>query len=139
MEEAEVEEGGGSDPGSEDEMEGSVVSSVTDKYEPPSWSGQGGYPYLVCDRYGFLAGDCSLPGPHTAVDLELLRRREGKWVEMLGSWDRAMLHQYSKVRERCRKGIPPSMWARAWLHLCGAKFQMEAPANRFYTPYCIHY
>ena len=33
---------------------------------------------------------------------------------------------YKKVRERCRKGIPPSCRARAWLHLCGAKFKMES-------------
>merc|ERR1712037_1013769 len=35
-----------------------------------------------------------------------------------------------KVRERCRKGIPPSIRARAWLHLCGAKYQMENAENR---------
>ena len=33
---------------------------------------------------------------------------------------------YRKVRERCRKGIPPSCRARAWLHLCGAKYKMES-------------
>ena len=30
------------------------------------------------------------------------------------------------MRERCRKGIPPSCRARAWLHLCGAKYKMES-------------
>ena len=30
----------------------------------------------------------------------------------------------TQVRERCRKGIPPSIRARAWLHLCGAKYQV---------------
>ena len=34
---------------------------------------------------------------------------------------------YKKVRERCRKGIPPSCRARAWLHLCGAKYKMDSP------------
>ena len=33
---------------------------------------------------------------------------------------------YKKVRERCRKGIPPSCRAKAWLHLCGAKYKMES-------------
>ena len=31
----------------------------------------------------------------------------------------------AQVRERCRKGIPPSIRARAWLHLCGAKYQVR--------------
>ena len=30
------------------------------------------------------------------------------------------------MRERCRKGIPPSCRAKAWLHLCGAKYKMES-------------
>ena len=77
-----------------------------------------------------------------------MRRREVKWLEMLTQWDAYMLRNYRKVtiitmvitmvirkmikvmmikqqvRERCRKGIPPSIRARAWLHLCGAKYQV---------------
>jgi len=91
------------------EGEGSVVSSVTDKY-------------------GFLAGDVLML--ETPVDVEIMRRREVKWLEMLTQWDAYMLRNYRKVRERCRKGIPPSIRARAWLHLCGAKYQMENAENR---------
>ena len=32
---------------------------------------------------------------------------------------------YSKVRDRCRKGIPSSLRPRAWQHLSGGKFLME--------------
>ena len=44
--------------------------------------------------------------------------------------DDAMMRNQStsgraQVRERCRKGIPPSIRARAWLHLCGAKYQVR--------------
>jgi len=91
------------------EGDGSVVSSVTDKY-------------------GFLAGD--VLQLETPVDVEIMRRREVKWLEMLTQWDAYMLRNYRKVRERCRKGIPPSIRARAWLHLCGAKYQMENAENR---------
>jgi len=100
---------------SEDEgsevLDGSVVSSVTDKY-------------------GFMGGEAGELAvvERGKVDLEIIRRRESKWVEMMGSWDTYMMRNYKKVRERCRKGIPPSCRARAWLHLCGAKFRMESAA-----------
>jgi len=90
-------------------MDGSVISSVTDKY-------------------GFLTGTETQLDPQ--VDVHILRRREAKWLEMLSHWDSYMLKNYKKVRERCRKGIPPSVRARAWQHLCGAKYQMDNPDNR---------
>ena len=62
---------------------------------------------------------------------ELQRRREQKWLEMIRSWDMYMLKNYKKVRERCRKGIPTSIRAQAWLHLCGGQHQMVNPSNKF--------
>ena len=57
-------------------MDGSVVSSVTDKY-------------------GFMAGEAgdniNSWTEKTRVDLEIVRRREIKWVEMMGSWDTYMM------------------------------------------------
>ncbi|CAG2063408.1 unnamed protein product, partial [Timema podura] len=44
---------------------------------------------------------------------------------MLAHWDRVMNANYKKVRERCRKGIPPSVRPRAWLFLCGGKLLLE--------------
>lgn len=65
----------------------------------------------------------SNPPPSTseeAVPVEVIRRREKKWLEMFSSWDTYMLKRYKKVRDRCRKGIPSALRARAWQHLCGA-------------------
>lgn len=44
---------------------------------------------------------------------------------MLSHWEKYMTKHYKKVRERCRKGIPPSLRPRAWLYLCGGQFLME--------------
>lgn len=64
------------------------------------------------------------------VDLVTLRKREKKWLYMLSNWSHFMNNKYEKVRERCRKGIPPSLRGRAWKHLCGATFHMEFSVNR---------
>jgi hypothetical protein len=61
-------------------MDGSVVSSVTDKY-------------------GFISGETG--GVDPIVDVEILRRRESKWLEMLSEWDIYMMKNYKKVSERC--------------------------------------
>ena len=50
-------------------MDGSVVSSVTDKF-------------------GFMSGETETDN---RVDLEIVRRREIKWVQMLASWDTYMM------------------------------------------------
>lgn len=49
---------------------------------------------------------------------------------MLSNWSYFMDNKYEKVRERCRKGIPPSLRGRAWKHLCGAAFHMEFSVNK---------
>ena len=65
------------DDGSE-VMDGSVVSSVTDKY-------------------GFMGGESGDINSieRTKVDLEIVRRRETKWVEMMGAWDTYMMRSVS--------------------------------------------
>jgi hypothetical protein len=40
-------------------------------------------------------------------------------------------YQIAQVRERCRKGIPPSVRPRAWLYLCGGKLLMEQRRNLY--------
>lgn len=52
-------------------------------------------------------------------------RREQKWIRMLNNWEGFMSKNYKKVRERCRKGIPASVRARAWLYLCGGQLLMQ--------------
>ena len=70
--------------------------------------------------HGFINGDV-----HSKIDLEVLRRREQKWLHMSKNWDDFMVHNYKKVRSRCRKGIPPATRPTAWSHLCGAKYMLE--------------
>ena len=80
--------------------------------------------------HGFINGNQNIE-----VDLEVLRKREQKWLQMLNNWDKFMVDQYKKVRSRCRKGIPPSTRPEAWYYLCGAKYLMENPndENRYQT------
>ena len=70
--------------------------------------------------HGFINGNVD-----SEIDLEVLRRREQKWLHMSNNWDNFMVHHYKKVRSRCRKGIPPATRPRAWFYLCGAKYMME--------------
>merc|ERR1719244_1244096 len=85
----------------------------------------------VTDKFGFVSGNEDLgDGVEPEVDVDIVRRREAKWLSMLNSWDKTMMREYRRVRERCRKGIPGSVRARAWLHLCGAKYSMEDPRNK---------
>ncbi|KAF2352589.1 Rab-GTPase-TBC domain, partial [Trinorchestia longiramus] len=57
--------------------------------------------------------------------VNVIRKRESKWLEMLNHWDTFMMKKYDKVRDRCRKGIPSAIRARAWQHLCGADRVLE--------------
>ncbi|CAG9532500.1 unnamed protein product [Cercopithifilaria johnstoni] len=81
------------------------------------------------DAFGFIRSPNNV-NREAAVDLETLRKREKKWLHMLTNWSYFMDNKYEKVRERCRKGIPPSLRGRAWKHLCGAVFHMEFSVNK---------
>ena len=90
-------------------------------------------------RYGFMStatgDDSTVDNVNNASEeqssfVEIQRRREGKWLDMLNQWDVYMIKHYKKVRARCRKGIPSSVRARAWMHLCGAQYHMMNPENR---------
>jgi len=48
------------------------------------------------------------------IRIEVLRRREAKWLQMIKHWDIFMMENYNKVKERCRKGIPGSLRGQAW-------------------------
>ena len=71
----------------------------------------------------------SLPISESRIRLEVLRRREIKWLDMIGHWDSYMRGNYKKVRERCRKGIPGSIRGQAWSHLCGAEMELKRRAD----------
>ena len=66
----------------------------------------------------------------TSIDLKKLRNREKKWLDMLSNWTYYMSEKYEKVRDRCRKGVPPSLRGRAWKNLCGAAFHMDFSVNK---------
>ncbi|XP_074854166.1 carabin [Carettochelys insculpta] len=90
----------------------------------------GAAPYRQTDRYGFLGGSGaqeSLGQP----PVELIRRREAKWLEMTSHWEKAMARRYKKVKVLCRKGIPSSMRARCWPLLCGGQALMDRNKGKY--------
>ena len=44
-----------------------------------------------------------------------------KWTEMLENYDKYKLSNFSKLKERTRKGIPDSMRGIAWINLAGKR------------------
>ncbi|XP_043271355.1 TBC1 domain family member whacked-like [Venturia canescens] len=85
----------------------------------------------VPDRHGFLGGSQYSPERKQGIPPEVILRREQKWIQMLNNWSSFMTGNYRKVRERCRKGIPPSVRLRAWLNLCGGQLLMQENPNLY--------
>ncbi|XP_053303590.1 TBC1 domain family member 10A isoform X1 [Pleuronectes platessa] len=84
------------------------------------------------DKYGFTGGaQQNSEESAEAIPIEVLRQREAKWLDMLNNWDKWMAKKHRKVKERCQKGIPPSLRGRAWLYLTGAKVKREQNQGRF--------
>nr|CDJ90609.1 RabGAP TBC domain containing protein [Haemonchus contortus] len=91
------------------------------------------------DRYGFFVqpDDVYPTREESSISVEKLRKREKKWIHMLDNWSLFMDEKFSTVRERCRKGIPPSLRGKAWKYLCGAMYQMEVSPNRTVFEKCL--
>jgi hypothetical protein len=71
----------------------------------------------VFDRYGFMSETDNTHGlglSESRIRIDVLRRREVKWLQMIKNWDTFMMEHYTKVKERCRKGIPASLRGQAW-------------------------
>ncbi|KAJ8285819.1 hypothetical protein GJAV_G00031270 [Gymnothorax javanicus] len=84
------------------------------------------------DRYGFIGGAQQYTGDSAAdIPPEVLRQREGKWLDMLNDWNKWMTKKHHKVKLRCQKGIPPALRGRAWLYLCGGKVKREQNQGKF--------
>lgn len=84
------------------------------------------------DKYGFSGGAQQYSAETVEeIPMAVLRHREGKWLEMLSSWDKWMAKKHKKVKERCQKGIPPSLRGRAWLYLTGGKVKREQNKDKF--------
>ncbi|KAI8782403.1 TBC1 domain family member 10A [Biomphalaria glabrata] len=117
-------------PSSNGDTGSPVKESISPSRSPRKYSdangslGDSGAP--ATDRYGFLGGNqYTDPDAERRLPQETLRKRETKWLDMFINWDKWMSKRFKKVKERCRKGIPPSLRARAWQHLCGSNFTME--------------
>ncbi|XP_028273048.1 TBC1 domain family member 10A-like [Parambassis ranga] len=122
---AKTEQGNGFD------MRGST-EKLTDKERDPEVNGNVIPGENQTDKYGFTGGPQQYSG-ESAEDIppEVLRQREAKWLEMLNSWDKWMAKKHKKVKERCQKGIPPSLRGRAWLYLTGGKVKREQNHGKF--------
>lgn len=73
------------------------------------------------DRFGFTGGNQYTDSSHFVLSVEKIRIREQKWLSMLNHWESWMSGKFSQVKNRCRKGIPPSLRGRAWQLLSGGK------------------
>eukprot|EP00038_Savillea_parva_P009085 m.181152 g.181152 ORF g.181152 m.181152 type:complete len:481 (-) comp15175_c0_seq1:75-1517(-) len=92
------------------------------------------------DRNGFYLSEAQIkagvdaagePLILTRAQMEVHRRRERKWQDMLKNWDSWMPKKRDKVKERCRKGIPNTLRGWAWRCLCGADKLEAASPGRF--------
>lgn len=101
-------------------------------------SQQNGTVNMQFDRYGFVGGkEFTDPEEERRVPIEVIRKREIKWLDMFQNWEKWMSKRFKKVKERCRKGIPPSVRSRAWQYLCGSKFLMDHNQGK-YEEYLRH-
>lgn len=85
------------------------------------------------DKHGFIRSEEEIPegGPLTKhLSVEIVLRRERKWIEMIEHWNDYMTGKFDIIKRRCRKGIPDSLRGRAWKHLCGAFFHMHIGKNK---------
>lgn len=80
------------------------------------------------DRNGFYIDEenfakgidgSGMPLQMTPKEVEQMRSRELKWLDMMRNWDHWMRRKPNKIKSRCRKGIPPSIRGRAWACLLG--------------------
>lgn len=76
------------------------------------------------DKYGFTGG-VTQTVQESSLPVDVLRERERKWIKMTKNWDTWNKKKFPKLKERCRKGIPPALRGVAWQHLCGAVQKKE--------------
>lgn len=112
-------------------MRGSA-EKLTDNGTDPGVNGDVSPGNTPVDRYGFTGGAQQISGESAElIPIDVLRQREAKWLEMLNSWDKWMAKKHKKVKERCQKGIPPSLRGRTWLYLTGGKVKREQNQGKF--------
>lgn len=65
------------------------------------------------------------------IPIKVIQLREVKWIGMLNNFDVYMSKKFTKIKSRCRKGIPQSMRSKAWMHLTGAFLLKKQKPNYF--------
>ncbi|XP_059620935.1 TBC1 domain family member whacked [Phlebotomus argentipes] len=83
------------------------------------------------DRHGFYGGAQFTEKPKEPLPRAQILAREKKWIHMMGMWKEYLSKNYKKVRERCRKGIPPSVRPKAWFYLSGGQLLHEKYPNLY--------
>jgi len=86
------------------------------------------------DKYGFTGGKQYTV--HSVTDIssiETVRKREAKWLAMIADWNRWMSRKFSKIKKRCRKGIPSSLRGKVWPLLCRSMDLKEKSQLTFYS------
>ncbi|XP_064490252.1 USP6 N-terminal-like protein isoform X2 [Ornithodoros turicata] len=87
--------------------------NVVDPWEDPKFE-----LYHVTDKYGFIHNH-RLPDRYTDHEAKVRDQeniRIGKWLKMLGSWDK-YYPTTEKLRRRIYKGVPNAVRAAVWLRL----------------------
>uniref|UniRef100_F6YRM0 Rab-GAP TBC domain-containing protein n=3 Tax=Ciona intestinalis TaxID=7719 RepID=F6YRM0_CIOIN len=83
------------------------------------------------DKYGFTGGTQYTNPDSEDIPVNKIRKREIKWLTMLDNWDLWMAKKFSKVKQRCRKGIPSSLRGRAWQLLCGSNLLQRQNVGKY--------
>lgn len=84
---------------------------------------------VATDRYGFIIHEANgtVQSMEQYIPVEIIRKRELKWLSMLKKWETNMKSKQKKekTKERCRKGIPPAVRGKVWQYLTGAIYLKE--------------
>ena len=83
------------------------------------------------DDFGFFkdSQDANNCVPLSPKQRKEYQRREAEWLDLLGDWDHAVVKKKLKIKNLCRLGIPDSLRARVWCHLCGAHKKIESSSH----------
>lgn len=84
------------------------------------------------DRHGFYGGfQFDADKPKELITRAQTIAREKKWLQMISNYSDYLTKNYKKIRNRCRKGIPQSVRAKAWFYLSGAYQLHEKHPNLY--------
>ncbi|EAN78273.1 GTPase activating protein, putative [Trypanosoma brucei brucei TREU927] len=87
---------------------------------------------LLVDEFGFIIDEEEHDRVQRyirGIDGKRVARREVKWQKMQANWESMSKKRRSKVKSRCRKGIPSSFRGAAWQLLIGSYLEMLNPGN----------